>query len=87
MLQEFNRNANIVFQFSRFSFAASNSPSAIYFINADQFSQKFVKCALIGIDGVFFTSSLMFVAIGAAYYYIKDGYIEARNLFLPYKLR
>lgn len=70
-----------------FLIAAVDSPSAIYFTNVNAFCEKFVKYALICVLGVFTTSSIIFAAIGAGYYYIKDGYIEAHNLFLPYKLR
>lgn len=73
--------------FFNFMFVAIDTPSAIYFVHADKFSQIFFKYALIGIDGVFFSTSLLFVASGAVYYYKRDGHIEARNLFLPYKLR
>lgn len=61
--------------------------SAVHFIQADQLAEKFLSLGMIGVMGGLFASSFTFAAMGCAYFYKRDGHIEFRNIYVPFKIR
>lgn len=61
--------------------------SSVHFRKADRVSELFFKVAILAVCGghMFMSSSLALG--GMAFYYVRDGHIEPRNLYLPHKMR
>lgn len=68
-------------------FAGAGKSSAIGFMRADRLSEIFITVAMSAILGGFIASSIASVAIDAIIDFTRDGYIEAKDLFLPFKMR
>lgn len=56
-------------------------------MRANTLSENFLKYALIGMIGGYIVSSLSIAAMGAVLNYMRCGYIEPKNLYLPVKVR
>lgn len=61
--------------------------SAVYFVRANRMTLKFMKWSIIFILGNFWMSSIIRAAVGAIFYYFRDGVVHTADLYLPYKIR
>lgn len=68
------------------SFAGEGKRSAAYFNRADRLSEKYFL-VLSTLVGFIIALSLALAAVTCGYYYKRDGHIEFRNIYLPYKTR
>lgn len=82
--QKFSQIKNLILLFR---FAAINTTSEIYFTNANEMSLKFAKWSVWTVVGSYIFSTLTYASVGAIFYYIRDGFVDPVNLYLPYKIR
>lgn len=68
-------------------FLVKTTPSVVLYLRANNSSERFIKLMIMTIAGGFTIAVLFLAAIGAAFYYIRDGHIETVNLYLPLVLR
>lgn len=68
-------------------FSGARKSSAAYFNRANRISEKYLLLAFVVVVGGFIVSSIMFAALTYAYYWKRDGHVEFKNLYLPYRTR
>lgn len=64
-----------------------NTVYAGTYLRANKLSEDFMKLVIIAMPSLYISSMVTFVAAGATFYYIHDGYVETANLYLPLKIR
>lgn len=74
-------------EYSCYRLTDENSPSAAYYLRTNEFSEAFLKWALIAINSISLGTSYFSSAANAIFYYIRDGNVDMENLYLPMKLR
>lgn len=65
----------------------AEKPSTVFFLRVNEFSETFLKYALIAMIGGYVVSSMTIAAAGALLNYMRDGYVDPGNLYLPIKIR
>lgn len=63
------------------------SPFARIYARANKMCELFLKWALTFVIASFLASTFALVIIGALFYYVRDGSIDTKNLYLPLKLK
>lgn len=70
-----------------FTFTDNTLSSALIYSQVNKFCEIFMVWVTLFMVASYVTSTLIPVAGGALYYYITDGHIDTRNLYLPLKLK
>lgn len=68
-------------------FLGENTPAATFYLRANESCEKFIKYVFFIVNGSFVLVTFLFAGIGAIFYYVRDGYVEASNLYVPLRLR
>lgn len=65
----------------------AEKPSTIFFLRANDFSENFLKYAMIAMIGGYIVFSMTIAAAGALLDSMRNGYVDPGNLYLPIKIR
>lgn len=67
-------------------FAGKDTPFERIYLRVNELSETFLKVTLIMMQIMYVVMSVVFIAVGALYYGIHDGHIEAGNLYTPLRI-
>lgn len=72
---------------NEFEILDQSSPSARIYIRTNELCEKFIKWAIVFIGTSYVASTIVPIIIGVIFYWIKDGHVETKSLYLPLKMR
>lgn len=73
-------------QISFDSFAGENTKIGALYLRANRICEQFAKWTLCITVGSFSVGVCFVAAAGVLFYFIRDGHVETKNLFLPWQL-
>lgn len=85
---------NIIFlnyfrNYFRFWFSDEATPSEMIYSRTNKLCEMFVTWTIVFMVASYIATTIISTVAGAVFYYVKDGYVDATNLypFMPLKLR
>lgn len=78
----------IFFSFDHFNFSPDErSSAAVQYLKTNELCEKILKWTMIVQFSLYVIPSITFFVVGTIYYYIHDGHIDTKKLFMPTKTR
>lgn len=69
------------------TFSDETTSSFRFYVKVNNLCERFIKWGVLILTTSYMASTLVAVAGGALFYYIKNGRVELENLYLPLKMK